>query len=80
MSVIYIPDQAAAKRLCKCGGTMKIVGYIERHQSDVIEKILRHCGLWKEAPLRAPPYVAKVPDRPPPEIMVDYDFFSSLAN
>jgi hypothetical protein len=34
-----------------CGGQMKIVSFIERCQGDVIEKILRHCGLW-EGPLR----------------------------
>jgi hypothetical protein len=28
---------------------------IERHQPDVIEKILRHCNLWKEEPPRPPP-------------------------
>jgi len=39
----------------KCGGTMKILSFIERHQSEVIEQILRHCGLWEEAPARAPP-------------------------
>jgi len=34
---------------------MKIIGFIERRQSEVIEKILRHCGLWEEAPARVPP-------------------------
>jgi hypothetical protein len=29
--------------------------FIERQQTDVIEKILRHCGLWEEATARAPP-------------------------
>lgn len=44
--------------LCqKCGGTMKIISFIERHQREVIEKILRHCGLWEEAPARDPPPV-----------------------
>ena len=44
--------------LCpKCGATMRIVSFIERRQSEVIEKILRHCGLWEEAPARAPPPV-----------------------
>ena len=28
---------------------------IEPPQSDVIEKILRHCGLWRASSLRAPP-------------------------
>ena len=26
----------------KCGGNMKFIGFIERHQADVIEKILKH--------------------------------------
>ncbi len=34
-----------------CGGQMKIIGFIERRQQDVIERILRHCGLW-EGPIR----------------------------
>ena len=40
-----------------CGATMKIIGFIQRHQIEVIEKILRHCGLWEEAPARDPPPV-----------------------
>lgn len=39
---------------------MKIIAFIERHQTEVIEKILRHCGLWEEQAARAPP-AAKVP-------------------
>ena len=39
----------------KCGSEMKIIAFIEPDQGDVIEKILRHCGLWEEAPARAPP-------------------------
>ena len=34
---------------------MKIIAFIERHQTEVIEKILRHCGLWDETSARAPP-------------------------
>ena len=34
---------------------MKIIAFIERHQTEVIEKILRHCGLWEEASVRGPP-------------------------
>ena len=66
-----------------CGGKMKVISFIERHQTVVIEKILRHCGLWKETPSRAPPREL------PPTIQssgitvdydtVDYDFFQSLA-
>jgi hypothetical protein len=29
---------------------MKIVSFIERSQEEVVERILRHCGLW-EGPL-----------------------------
>ncbi|MBD3315982.1 MAG: hypothetical protein GF344_09360, partial [Chitinivibrionales bacterium] len=36
-----------------CGGTMKIVSFIE--EDVVIEKILRHCKLWKDFPARPPP-------------------------
>jgi hypothetical protein len=28
---------------------------IERRQTEVIEKILRHCGRWEESPARGPP-------------------------
>jgi hypothetical protein len=37
----------------KCGGQMKVVAFIEPPQPDVIERILKHCGLW-QAP-RPPP-------------------------
>jgi hypothetical protein len=38
----------------ECGGVMKVVAFIEPPQGDVIEKILRHCGLWCPASPRAP--------------------------
>jgi hypothetical protein len=38
----------------KCGAEMKVIAFIERGQRDVVEKILRHCGLW-EGPLRTLP-------------------------
>jgi hypothetical protein len=41
----------------KCGEEMYVVSFIERHQMDAIEKILKHGDLWKD----------KVPRRPPPE-------------
>ena len=34
---------------------MKVVAFIEPPQGDVIEKILRHCGLWHPATPRPPP-------------------------
>jgi hypothetical protein len=33
---------------------MKVISFIEPPQQAVIEKILRHCGLWEEL-ARAPP-------------------------
>jgi len=36
---------------------MKIFSFIKRDQSEVIEKILRRCGLRKETSARAPPPV-----------------------
>ena len=41
----------------KCGGVMKVVTFIEPPQAQVIEKILRHCGLWQDRTSRAPPDV-----------------------
>ncbi len=40
----------------KCGQEMRIIAFIEkRDQYDVIEGILKHCGLWREPVSRAPP-------------------------
>jgi hypothetical protein len=39
----------------QCGGEMKIISFINPPQNAVIEKILRHCGLWKASPPRGPP-------------------------
>ena len=48
--------------LCpKCGAEMKVIAFIERRQRDVIEKILRHCGLWEQAP-PGPPFGPGVAD------------------
>jgi len=41
----------------ECGGEMKVVSFIEPPQADVIEDILRHCGLWQSSSPRAPPDV-----------------------
>lgn len=35
--------------------SMKIIGFIKRHQRDVIEKVLQHCGLWEEDVARGRP-------------------------
>ncbi len=41
----------------ECGGQMKVVSFIEPPQADVIEAILKHCGLWQASAPRAPPDV-----------------------
>jgi len=41
----------------ECGGQMKVVSFIEPPQADVIEDILRHCGLWQSSAARAQPDV-----------------------
>jgi len=44
-------------RCPECGGEMKVISFIDKCQADVVEKILRHCGLWQEAVSRTPPAV-----------------------
>jgi hypothetical protein len=64
-----------------CGAAMKIVSFIECRQRDVIERILRHCGLW-EGPLRTlasargpPGRTPQVPDEPRDlELVLDPEF------
>ena len=34
---------------------MKFISFIEKRQTDVIEKILRYCGLWIDPRDRGPP-------------------------
>ena len=41
----------------RCGSRMNVVAFIDPPQGDVIEKILRHCGLWQASAPRAPPDV-----------------------
>jgi len=58
-----------------CGGTMRIVALIDHdRQPDVVEKILRHCKLWREPRQRGPPD-APVADSQPPELTYDEGFF-----
>ena len=39
----------------QCGGQMKVIAFIKPPQGVVIERILRHCGLWNPSTPRAPP-------------------------
>ncbi len=51
---------------------MKVVLFIEPPQADVIEEILRHCGLWQSSAARAPPDVEEAASQ------VGFRFFSSV--
>jgi len=51
---VYEVDPLSCPR---CGSKMKVVAFIDPPQGEVIEKILRHCGLWRHAAPRPPPDV-----------------------
>jgi len=64
----------------KCGGRLKVIAFIEPPQADVIEKILRHCGLWNPPPARGPPAddpSVHDPDEPRELTYVDLDTFET---
>jgi len=42
-------------KCAQCGGEMKVIAFIDPPRGDVIEKILRHWGLWDPSTPRAPP-------------------------
>jgi hypothetical protein len=59
----------------KCGRTMKIIALIDRsRQPEVVEKILKHCKLWREPKPRAPPQTP--PEPLPRELTYDPGFLS----
>ena len=54
---------------------MRVISFID--EDVIIEKILRHCGLWKEPAPRPPPE-----EKPPPEVeepKLDYGFFEKTC-
>ena len=55
----------------KCGGEMRIISFID--EDAIIQKILKHCGLWKEQSPRPPPE-EKLP-LVAAEPTLDYEFF-----
>ena len=58
-----------------------ILSFIERSQQDLVERILRHCGLW-EGPIRtlasarAPPHRSR-PSPDQPQLVMDPEFLES---
>ena len=59
-----------------CGGKMKIISFIEKCQPAVIERILRHCGMWKETVQRPPPTKKPTAIKEP---SLDYEFFDRVC-
>jgi len=58
-----------------CGGKMRILALIDHdRQPDVVEKILKHCKLWREPKQRGPPDTPVVNPQPP-ELTYDEGFF-----
>ncbi|MBD3240804.1 MAG: hypothetical protein GF331_09485 [Chitinivibrionales bacterium] len=54
---------------------MKVVALIDHErQPDVVEKILRHCRLWKEPNQRAPPHTP-VAEPQPRQLTYDPGYF-----
>ena len=48
----------------KCGAKMKIAAFLERRsQPAVVERILKHCGLWDDTAARGPPAAAPTQDQ-----------------
>jgi hypothetical protein len=64
-----------------CGCKMKIISFIEKYQPTVIEKILKHCGMWKETKQRPPP--RKEPHGAWPAMIkepsLDYEFIDRVS-
>ncbi len=63
-------------RCPECGGEMKIISFIDKCQADVVEKILRHCELWKDAASRPPPVASRVAEGEP---SYDYGYFERVC-
>ena len=54
----------------QCGGKMEIISFIDPPQNEVLEKILKHCHLWK----------ASAPRGPPDPIDMDHDLDSGFVH
>jgi hypothetical protein len=74
-ALIRLVYEADPLKCPDCGGTMKIVALIDQNrQPDVVERVLRHCKLWKEPMQRGPPHVA-IGDTLPPKLTYEPGYF-----
>ena len=61
---------------------MKIIALIDKKQESVIQKILKHCGLWNNPPPHPPPLSHTAPDTVAPDekkSSLYYDDFCQLS-
>ena len=58
---------------------MKIVSIIDRHQKDVVKKILKHCDLWDDSSPPIAPNLFEAELEFTEEVTIDLDFFDMIA-
>ncbi len=63
----------------ECGGAMKIVSIIDRHQKDVVKKILKHSGLWDDSSPPLAPNLFEAEFEFTEEVTIDLDFIDMIA-
>ncbi len=63
----------------ECGGAMKIVSIIDRHQKDVVKKILKHCNLWNDPAPPLAPNLFEAEREFTEEVTIDLDYFDMIA-
>lgn len=63
----------------ECGGAMKIVSIIDRHQKDVVKKILKHCDLWNDSSPPLAPNLLEAELEFTEEVTIDLDYFDMIA-
>ena len=74
---IYEVDPMACPQ---CSTQMKVVAFIDPPQEEVIQKILKHCGLWEGPPERAPPELDGFTEDPDEVVEIEYvDIHTFLA-
>jgi hypothetical protein len=80
------PSWPSSKRMADgfaLGNRAKVAAFIEPPQGVVVEKILRHCGLWQPSSPRPPPAVddlygqAASANEPRERVYVDIDLFEA---
>ena len=58
----------------RCGMPMRIIAFIQASQPEVIEKMLKHRGLWEQRSRGPPPGEAAAPDPGELRYVADLEF------